>query len=54
MKYTTNIILGIVLTGILFLVPGYVSADQQQKGAQAADTNQKPDKDDAIADQLTD
>jgi len=43
MKYTTNIILGIVLTGILFLVPGYVSADQQQKGAQAADTNQKPD-----------
>ena len=43
MRNMINIILGIVLTGIIFLVPGYVSADQQQKGAQAADTNLKPE-----------
>ena len=43
MKYTTNIILGIMLTGILFLVPGYVSADQQAKGDQTADAKLKLD-----------
>jgi len=43
MKNKTNIILGIVLTGIVFFVPGCVLAGQQQKGAQAADTNIKSD-----------
>jgi len=43
MRNTTNIILGIVLLWVVFLVPGYVLASQQQKGDQAADSKLKPD-----------
>jgi len=43
MKKTIIISLGIVLIGVVFLLPGYVSADQQQKGAQTTDAKLKPD-----------
>ena len=43
MRNTGNIILGIVLIGVVFLVPGYVAADQQQKEAQTPDAKLKPE-----------
>jgi potassium efflux system protein len=43
MRKTVNIILGIVLLWVVFPVPGYVSASQQQKGAQTADAKLKPE-----------
>ncbi len=41
MRKTANIILGIVLIGVVFLVPGHVAADQQQKEAQTPDAKLK-------------
>jgi potassium efflux system protein len=43
MRNTTNIIFGIVLLWVVFLVPGYVLASQQQKGDQTAGAKLKPD-----------
>ena len=43
MRKTIILFLEIVLIGLVFLLPGYVSADQQQKGAQTADAKLKPD-----------
>ena len=43
MRNTTNIIFGIVLLWVVFLVPGYVLASQQQKGDQTADAKLRQD-----------